>query len=87
MQCEDLAARLTDFFEGDLTEADEAAALDHLATCENCERVLAETRAAVQLARDHGRPTIDDDDRRRLFADITTRLRPDDGGRGPGTRP
>ena len=74
MRCDDLAARLTDFMEGDLAPADEAAALDHLATCERCEEVLADTRAAVELARNHGRPTIDDDDRDRLFDNIATRL-------------
>ncbi len=67
MNCETLAAHLTDFLEGDLAEAEEMAALDHLSTCTACEVVLAETRSVVDLAHDHGRVPLSDDDRSRML--------------------
>lgn len=76
MRCEELAERVTDLMEGDLGPDDEAEALEHLASCEHCERVLAETQAVVRLTREHGRETVDAADRRRLFDEITTRLTP-----------
>ena len=54
MNCSELADRLTDLLEGDLNEDDEAAALEHLATCSACETVLAGTQQVVALVKDHG---------------------------------
>ncbi len=65
--CADLEARLTDFLGGDVEPEVEAAALEHLATCERCETVLAETRSVIGLAGRHGRVELDDDDRDRLL--------------------
>ena len=67
MNCETLAANLTDFLEGDLGEAEEMAALEHLSTCRACEVVLAETRSVVDLAHGHGRVPLTDDDRSRML--------------------
>lgn len=74
MRCEDLEARLTDLLEGDLEPDVEAEAVEHLATCERCERVLAETREVVQLAQKHGRPELSEVDRSRMFGAIAAEL-------------
>ncbi len=74
MRCEDLADRLTDFMEGDLDAEEESAALEHLASCESCERVLAETRDVVSLAAEHGRPELTAKDRARMFSAITSEM-------------
>ena len=79
MRCEELAERLTDLMEGTLADDVEAAALEHLATCDSCEQVLADTEAAVALARDHGRIELDDTARRRLLDAIVGDL----DGAGP----
>ena len=44
MDCSELAANLADFIDGSLSPEDEAAAIEHLATCTECEAVLAGTR-------------------------------------------
>ncbi len=66
MECEELAEKLTDMMEGDLAEEDEAAALEHLASCSRCEAVLAETDHVVALARDHGRVGLTQEDKDRM---------------------
>ena len=68
MNCEQLAERLTDLLEGDLDNDEEAAAVEHLATCAACELVLAETREVIGLARDHGRVSLSSDDQDRLWS-------------------
>jgi len=78
MRCEDLAERLTDFLEGELEPEIEEQAIEHLATCDRCEVVLAETREVTRLAHDHGRVIVDEADRTRMFGAIRTRI--DKGG-------
>ncbi len=75
MRCDELAERLTDFLEGDLDPQTEEAAIEHLATCNHCEVVLAETREVTNLAHDYGRIAIEEADRDRLFDGITSRLK------------
>ena len=70
MNCATLADRLTDFLEGELTPGGEAAAIAHLSTCTSCEGVLADTRQTVQLAQQHGRVELTDQDRERLLASL-----------------
>ena len=70
MECSELAERLTDLLEGELGEAEEAAAVEHLATCSACETVMAQTREVMDLARDHGRVALSDDDRARLWSEV-----------------
>jgi len=79
MECADVAERLTDLMEGDLDDDVEAAALEHLATCPSCEQVLAETRDAVSLAREHGRVALTEADRARMFGALMDEVesRPD----------
>jgi anti-sigma factor RsiW len=72
MRCADLAERLTEFMEGELSPDEESAALEHLASCEHCETVLSETRDVVNLARDHGRPELTEPDRARMLDSITS---------------
>lgn len=74
MHCEDLEERLTDLLEGDLEPELEAAALEHLATCDRCERVLAETRDVMRLAQEHGRPVLAETDRSRMLGAIAAEL-------------
>jgi len=74
MRCDDLAERLTDFLEGELEPEIEEQAIEHLATCDRCEVVLAETREVSRLARDHGKPVVEESDRDRMFGAIRSRL-------------
>ena len=74
MDCEAVASRLTDLMEGDLNDADEAAALEHLASCARCEAVLSDTRSVTELARSHGRVDLSDADRDRMLGALLSRL-------------
>jgi anti-sigma factor RsiW len=79
MNCVELAANLTDFLDGVLDIEAEAAALEHLATCESCESVLAQTRAVISLAGRHGRVDLAPEERALLLDRILT-----DAGLGDG---
>ncbi|MGD9793235.1 MAG: hypothetical protein AB7V43_07115 [Acidimicrobiia bacterium] len=70
MECADLAAHLTEFLEGDLDDDMEAAALDHLASCEQCEVVLAQTRMVIDLSGRHGRAVLERSERDALLRRI-----------------
>ena len=70
MQCHELAERLTDFLEGDLTAPEEAAALEHLSTCSHCETVLADTKAVRAMTTEHGRVELSDADRDRMLGSL-----------------
>ncbi len=74
MKCEEVAERLTDLMEGDLSESEEAAALEHLATCASCEVVLAETRSVAELAQQHGRTDLSDEDKDRMLSSVVEAL-------------
>lgn len=81
MTCDELAAQLTEFLEGALTDDVAAAALEHLATCASCERVLGETRQVMSLGSHHGRVRLDDGERSALLGRIVDAASPD----GPDT--
>lgn len=70
MTCEELFDRLTDFLDGALEPDEEAAALEHLATCRRCETTLEETRTLVQLADDERPVALDPAARASLLARI-----------------
>jgi hypothetical protein len=70
MHCEDRSVRITELMEGELDVDDEAAALQHLASCDRFEAVLAETRDVVQVASKHGRITLDQPTRTGYFQGI-----------------
>lgn len=74
MNCETLAAHLTDFLEGDLSEEEEMAALEHLASCNACEIVLAETRGVTYLVREIGRAPLSEEDRSRMLFGLLREL-------------
>jgi len=70
MQCSELAAKLTDFIDGSLDPAEEAAAIEHLATCGECEAVLAGTRSVVALASEHAKVDLSSDERTRVLSKV-----------------
>ena len=70
MDCSELEANLTDFLEGILDADAEAAALEHLATCDRCEVVLTETRSVIMLAKRHGRTELTPSEREELLRRI-----------------
>ena len=70
MDCSELEANLTDFLDGVLDADAEAAALEHLATCDRCEAVLAETRSVITLANRHGRTELAPGEREELLRQI-----------------
>jgi len=70
MRCDELEAQLTDFLEGLLPAAVEAAAIEHVATCERCEAVLAGTRAVIAMAPQAGRLRLPEEDREELLQRI-----------------
>ncbi len=70
MRCSELAERLTELMEGELTEPEEAKALEHLASCPSCEKILAGTRDVVQIARYHGRVSLSEGDQNRLLSSL-----------------
>ena len=74
MDCQTLADNLTDFLEGNLLESDEIAALEHLSSCNACEVVLAETRSVLQLAHDHGRVPLSDEDRSQMLEGVMSKI-------------
>ena len=67
MKCADLAANLGDFLDGVLPAEIEAAALEHLATCPQCEIVLAGTRAVITLGAQYGKIELNASERRAIL--------------------
>lgn len=77
MRCEDVFDNLTDLLDGALPADVEAAALEHLATCERCEMTLAETRSLLDLAADDRPVELDRPTRDSLLARIVDEVTPD----------
>ncbi len=80
MDCQELEANITDFLEGEADEASEQAALEHLATCEHCETVLAETKAVMSAAEEYGGEALDPTTRERLLKSIIGETQPHRAG-------
>lgn len=70
MECHELEANLTEFLEDELSPQEEQAAIEHLATCQHCEMVLAETKAVVATTAEHGGKKLGSKARERLFQSI-----------------
>jgi anti-sigma factor RsiW len=68
---------LTDLLDGALPADVEAAALEHLATCERCEITLAETRSLLDLAADDRPVELDGPTRAALLSRIVDEVSPD----------
>ena len=66
MTCDELDTLLPEFFDGSLNETQEAAAAEHLATCDQCRLQVSELEGVGELYRRHGRLTLPDDARERI---------------------
>jgi anti-sigma factor RsiW len=77
VRCEDVFDNLTDLLDGALPADVEAAALEHLATCERCEITLAETRSLLDLAVDDRPVELDPPTRASLLSRIVAEVRTD----------
>ena len=77
MRCDEVFDNLTDLLDGALDADTEAAALEHLATCDRCETTFAETRALVELAADERPPGLDTTRRSSLLDRIVDQVRSD----------
>jgi anti-sigma factor RsiW len=66
MTCDELDTLLSEFFDGSLDEAQEAAAGEHLATCDQCRLQVSELEGVGELYRRHGRLTLPDNARDRI---------------------
>lgn len=75
MDCQALFENLTDFLEGSLTPEQEEMALEHLAGCPQCDRVLDQTREVARLVAVHGRAVLDGDRRQELLSSILKSIR------------
>lgn len=70
MDCTTLASQIFEFLGGQLSEADQASALEHLASCESCEAILADTRSEVDLVENPERTPLTNDDRSRMLSNV-----------------
>lgn len=77
MRCDEVFDNLTDLLDGALDPEVEAAALEHLATCERCESTFAETRTLVELAAEERPPGLDPAARSSLLDRIVADVAPD----------
>lgn len=77
MRCDEVFDNLTDLLDGALDPEVEAAALEHLATCERCEVTFSETRALVELAADERPVGLDPSERSSLLDRIVDQVRAD----------
>lgn len=66
LTCDQLDALLPEFFDGALDAADEAAAAEHLATCDACRMVVNDLDRVGELAREHGRVQLPPEARARI---------------------
>jgi anti-sigma factor RsiW len=70
MDCQALFAALTDLLEGSLDPEQQEMALDHLASCPQCDRVLHQTREVTRLVAEHGHTALDAGRRQQLLRRI-----------------
>jgi len=66
LTCDDLDGLLPEFLDGRLDPETGDAALEHLATCDDCRVVVADLRGVGALYREHGRLRLDDEARERI---------------------
>lgn len=70
MDCQALFDALTDLLEGNLGAKQQQMALEHLASCPQCDRVLTQTREVTRLVAAHGRTSLDEDRRKQILRGI-----------------
>jgi predicted anti-sigma-YlaC factor YlaD len=76
MQCETLVNYLSDYLDHQLSEELEAAAREHLMTCQNCQVMLDSTQRVIRLYHETGREaTIPAARRQRLYDQLEALLR------------
>lgn len=68
MTCDQLITYLSAYIDNELDEDLTAAALQHLATCQNCQVVLNTTQRTILLGRGQAQRRIPADRRGMLFA-------------------
>lgn len=73
LTCDQLDALLPELFDGRLSADIEAAALRHLATCNQCRIVVDDLERIGEMYREHGRLTLPDDARERIRAILERR--------------
>lgn len=66
LSCDDLDAMLPEFLDGSISENQESAAAEHLATCTACTAELNELQGVTRLYRKHGTMRLPDEARRRI---------------------
>jgi len=66
MTCDELETLLPEFFDGSLSKAQETAAAEHLATCDQCRIQVSGLEGVGELYRRHGRLTLPDEARERI---------------------
>lgn len=66
LTCDDLDAMLPEFLDGSVSQKQESAAAEHLATCEACTAELVELEGVTKLYRDHGMLHLPDEARKRI---------------------
>jgi len=66
LSCDDLETMLPEFLDGSISEGQESAAAEHLATCEACTAELNELEGVTKLYREHGTMHLPDDARNRI---------------------
>lgn len=64
--CDELDALLPEFMDGKLTADQEAAAAEHLATCDQCRIEVTELKGVGDLYRSHGRLGLPEESRLRI---------------------
>ncbi|MEA1902893.1 MAG: zf-HC2 domain-containing protein [Actinomycetota bacterium] len=66
LTCDELDVLLPEFLDGTLTQDQEGAAAEHLATCDQCRLQVSELEGVGDLYRRHGKLTLPDDARQRI---------------------
>ena len=66
LTCDELETLLPEFLDGSLNKSQEAAAAEHLATCDQCRIQVSELEGVGALYRRHGRLTLPDEARKRI---------------------
>ncbi|AEU37481.1 anti-sigma factor [Granulicella mallensis] len=76
MNCTDFLAKLTDYFDGQIIDAELLAEVkEHLGTCHHCEVVVDTTRKTIDVYRGHQPYEFPEELSERLRAAVMTRCK------------
>jgi anti-sigma factor RsiW len=70
LSCDDLDAMLPEFLDGSISEHQESAAAEDLATCNACTAELNELEGVTKLYREHGTMKLPDGARQRIVENL-----------------